>query len=393
MSCFIVKEPTVPVGGGGNARAQHWVSIRRNAALGDVLSSTVVADKLIDMGYQIAYQSHPDTHCILRRHGRIAKIGTPEGFVHVNLDGAYEKDAGRKRKHFHTMWFERTNEQLARFGICIGPAVNCRPRIRVRANDKLAIAATLQKYERPWVFVCPRSDSYNVRQVPDYIWREAAAQMIGTKFWIGRYPAPPNFIDLQCRHFDRVIDNLSCADLLVSVDTGPMHVAAALGVPVVAVGQSSSPELHLSDQTDFVTVYPMVDGRNLDCLNCQLNLCPKNQHIPPCQNVAPEIISSAANARLHMITTDDITAVIAIYQPRADILNQCLRSVIDQVQEIVVSCEGRSIIPAGALMDGKIKYVRTQKQGIGYSGNANFGARHANGRYLLMLNDDRASAW
>lgn len=374
MPCPIIRPVSSP---------QSFV-VRRTAAIGDVISSTVVADRLISMGFDVHFQAHPSTHCVLRRHGRLASIDAPGGSAHVNLDGAYEKDTGRRKKHFHQMWIERTNEQMARYGVNVGGWSNCRPRLRVCENDRIATTASLANYPRPWVFICPGSESYNVRQVPDGIWQSAAAKITGTKFWMARRPAPPNFVDLKAQHFDNVIKWVSVADLLVTCDTGPMHVAGALGVPVVAINQSSSPDLHLSDQVDF----EMVSPEGLTCLNCQENVCRINQWTPPCQNVEPELIAEAANRKLKYLLENGVSAVIACYQPELETLNRCLECVLAQVDEVIITCEARSILPNGILNSKKIRIVRTMQSGIGYGRNCNFGARHSSHRTLLLMNDD-----
>jgi GT2 family glycosyltransferase len=281
------------------------------------------------------------------------------------------------------MFFEKAQLQLRARGILIGDALNCKPKIRVNQNVKHAVRQKLSQYERPWVFVCPRSDSYNVRNVPDWIWEIVAEKTKGTKFWVGRHPAPKNFVDLNCRHFDNVIEYISVADLMISVDTGPMHVAAALGIPMVTISQSSSPDLHLNDQNDFISVAP-----KLDCLNCQQNLCPKSEHMPPCQQIDPELVANWANARLRYRFGDDVSAIIPIYQPDVNTLNRTLECVLPQVQEVIVTGEGYSRIPPGALQHPKIKYVQKFVNQIGYGRNVNFGARHSNGKFLLLLNDD-----
>lgn len=385
-----------PRGGGGNrvfaatgsaisaAGASLPIIIRRNAAIGDALCSTVVAQKLHDQGFQVIYQTHPHIHCVLKRVPWITQVQEPGGYAHVNLDGAYENDPSRRVKHFVSMFMDVANSQLAPRGITLGPAFNCKPKMVLPDVDIAATMKLMEQYPRPWVFICPRSDTYTVRQVPDYIWGEAAGKIAGTKFWIGRHgPPPANMVNFSTQHFDDIIHWLSVADLLVTVDTGPMHVAAALGVPVVAIGQSSSPELHLNDQNDFITISP-----KLDCLNCQENVCPKASHIPPCQYVDPEFIASWVNARLRSITDEDVSAIVPIYQPNVNTLNTCLQHVLDQVGEIIVTAEQKSIIPEGAMTHPKIRYVRSPQAGIGYGRNVNFGARHSNGKYLLLLNDD-----
>lgn len=370
--------------GGNMITSANEITVRRTAALGDALCATVVADRLISMGFDVAFQTHPACQCLIKRHPRISHVSDPTGYTDVDLDNSYERDPGRRGKHFHQMFFETAQAQCSRYGVNIGAPLNCRPRIRIPIVDSLAQAASFAQYDRPWVMVVPRSDTYNVRQVPDGIWRAAAPKMPGTKFWLGRHPAPPGFVDLKAQHFDNVIRWISVADLVVSVDTGPLHVAAALDRRILAINQSSSPDLHLSDQVDFLSIAPA----GLDCLNCQQNLCPKNNHLPPCQNLDPDLIAAWTWARWRAENTEDVSAIISVYRPEVGTLNRCLESVMGQVQEIIVCRDQAGVIPAGARQDGKIRYVETRLRDIGYGRKQNFAARHSNGKYLLLLNDD-----
>lgn len=369
--------------GGGNAATSGAIVIRRTAAIGDAIAATVVADALIDRGHRVIFQTHPNIHCCIRRHPGISAVDVPQGYAHVNLDGVYENDPERRRKHFYGMFMDAAREQLRSQGIDIGSGHNCRPQMFIPKHVREAIRAPFEKYPRPWVFLNPRSETYNVRQVPDGVWREAVRHIKGTCFWIGMHPAPPGIVDLQARHLDNVINWLTAADVLVTVDTGPMHIAAALNTPIVALGQSSTPELHLNDQSDFVTVTP-----KLDCLNCQENLCRIDRSTPPCQKIDPVLIAQWANARANAAVGDSVSAVVAIWKPEVSTLNQCLSALVDQVDEVIVTAEANSVKPEGALEHPKIRYVRTWKRNIGYSGNINFGARHSNGAWLLLINDD-----
>lgn len=380
--CWMVRN--LNPDGGGNVLADQSLVVRRTAAIGDVIAATVVADRLIQLGFDVTFQAHPATHCCLRRMPQLYAIQEPQGHAHVMLDGAYEHDGGRRHKHFSQMFFERATEQLRPRGIEIGLPLNVKPKMNVPKNDREGAKNLFAKYERPWTFVCPRSDHYAARQVPDHIWSSAAGKIIGTKFWIGRHPAPAGFVDLACRHLDNVITYLTAADLLLSVDTGPLHIGAALGVPILGLGQSSSPEVHLSDQCDFMTL----DCPGLTCLNCQHNLCPINAYIPPCQNFDPDLIAEWANARLMMHTTENVSAIVAIYKPDVNVLNRCIECLLPQVQEIIVTAEANSEVPPTGTRGGKIRYVRKNTASIGYGRNANFGARHSTGKYLLLINDD-----
>lgn len=358
--------------------------VRRTAAIGDAIAATVVADKLIEQGYPVVFQSHPDVQCVLRAHPRLSGVTDPNGFCHVNLDGAYERDAGRRHKTFCQMFMEVANYQLANIGIDLGPPRNCKPRLVVGNNVRGAAYEKFKPFARPWVFICPRSDYYAGRQVPDHIWDAAAAHISGTVFWLGRHPAPPGIHDLSARHLDNVLSWLSVADLLVSVDTGPLHIGAALGIPILAIEQSSSPHLHLNDQNDYYEIRPS----GLDCLNCQQNVCPINSFTPPCQNVDPGLIAQEANARLRMVQSEDVSAIVTIWRPDPGVLNHCLDDLVDQVAEVVVVSDLDGEVPQTARRHPKVRYVQSPQRDSGYGRKQNFGARHSNGKYLLMMNDD-----
>ena len=356
------------------------IIVRRNAAIGDSLCATVVADRLIEMGYEVIWQTHPSIHCVIRRHPRISAVTELTCNPDVNLDGAYEKDPQRRRKHFHAMFFEAAQRQLNPMGINLGAAFNCRPSIRLSPQERQIAQTKFKDYPKPWVFICPRSDYYNVRQVPDGIWSEAAKEIKATKFWIGTHPGPQWTIDLKTNLLDTLIAWLSAADLLLTVDTGPMHLAAAMGIPVVAVGQSSNPEFHLGDQRDFFTITP-----ELKCLGCMENICPVQKDIPPCQHIDPITIATAAN---HRLPNDRVAAVVAVYQPEAAVLNRCLEAVLPQVDEVVVCRDQAGTFPTGALQHHKIRYVVHRGHDLGYGRKAALAARQSSAGWLFFLNDD-----
>lgn len=426
-----------PANIGGNALSQRTITIRRNAAIGDVIASTIVADKLLEKGFGVAYQCHGSIHSVLRRHPGISPISQCGGFVDVNLDGAYERHPDKRRRHFYGIFTETARFQLNRVGISLGPAINCRPRLQKDARGMEAQRANLLKWPRPWIFVCPRSESYKPRQVPDAVWVEFAREMDGTCFWLGLSPGPAKFVDLKVRHLPVLMDLIASADLVISVDTGPMHIANAFGIPVLAIGQSSSPELHLSDQTDFRTIE--VEG--LDCLNCMENICPLSLWRPYCQDIPFQFIAREAKRSL-AAQSERISCVIPIYRPREEMLMRCLEAVLPQVDEVVLTMERGGIVPCGVLERyaiqeikllqmregeavresaglpglpqqsgtpvpssngkgqahrpvlsmppevGKVFAVRKPLDNIGFGRNVNFGFRHSTGRYVLVLNDD-----
>jgi len=239
-------------------------------------------------------------------------------------------------------------------------------------------------HPKPWIMVSPRSDSHRNRTVPDDVWSSAAREFKGTAFWLGRHDGPKHFIDLRCRRMEEVIEYLSVSDLFVGVDSGPAHIAIALGIPAIVIEQASSPDLHFSDKRDFVTIRPA----GLNCLNCQETLCPIDADKPPCQNIRPEIISNAVNKRLDWTREMKVSAVVPTHRAKLKTLNRCLSSLIPQVDEIVVTSDKSGVIPAGSIQHPKIRYTQSWQSGIGYGRNTQWGVRHTFGGWVLLCNDD-----
>ncbi len=63
---------------------------------------------------------------------------------------------------------------------------------------------------------------------------------------------------------------LKASRLLVTNDSGPMHIAAALGVPTLAIFGPTSPRL----QGPYGNISEIVRNEKLDCLGCNLTKCP-----------------------------------------------------------------------------------------------------------------------
>jgi hypothetical protein len=178
---------------------------------------------------------------------------------------------------------------------------------------------------------------------------------------------------------------LSLADLLVTVDSGPLHIAAAMGIPCVAIKQQSDPALHLSAQKDFVVVEP----EGLDCLGCNLERCPLDESKPPCQSMSSQIIADAVNARLRSVTSDDVSAIVCVFKPKPENLRRCLECVLPQVSEVIVCGDlDTPWPPPGLVNNPKIKLVRLEKRNSGYGAKVNRAMRESNGRFCWQTNDD-----
>ncbi len=63
---------------------------------------------------------------------------------------------------------------------------------------------------------------------------------------------------------------LKASQLLITNDSGPMHIAAALGVPTLAIFGPTNPRL----QGPYGNISEIVRNEKLDCLECNLTKCP-----------------------------------------------------------------------------------------------------------------------
>lgn len=364
------------------------IVVRRTAAIGDVLCATCVASKLIENGYEVRWQCHPDLHTMVRRVPTVYSVEEPKSAPHVNLDNAYESHPYRKKVSFADIFVAAADDQLTHRGVLVGSPTNCAPVLCVDEEEREQVRVRFKEYPRPWIVFAARSNSWANRTIPDGTLSQVAKATHGTCFWLANHaPAPEGFVDLNVRDIDTLIKVISVADLFVGPDSGPMHIAAALKIPVIALEQASSPELHLSDQRDFLTV----KIPNLACANCQRNICPipGRQSNPPCTEIDPALLAKAIHDRLTLqLKSESVSCVITTFKSPADRINKCIAAVIDQVDEVVVSKDAGGIFPHGLMTHAKLRYVSSPRSGLGYGKNANFGVRHTSGNFVLLLNDD-----
>lgn len=353
--------------------AVRRISVQRTGAIGDVITASVVVDKLKEQGFDVTLHADPRASIPLQNTHKLAPpIDAPD----VNLDGAYEGNSDRKKKHCTHIFIDKANEQLAKHGIVLNKA-NLTPVIK--ASDY----AVDTFGPRPWIGVCPKSNSFVNRTIPKQVWQQVVHGQPGTWIWLGTEDAPAKFVDAHCRNLESLTSLISKLDVMVSVDTGPLHIAAALGIPVVAIVQSNVP--WLTDQRDWSMVHAP-----LDCLNCHELKCPINPTNPPCCHIEPAVIQLAVSDKLEARQGSKVSAVIAVYKADFKRLRRCIDHTIDQVDEIVITVDGDSDYCFETITHPKIRWVENQygKDRKGYGITTNRGVRHSKGRYILLLNDD-----
>ena len=108
------------------------------------------------------------------------------------------------------------------------------------------------------------------------VWGPGGARMAGEIRNLMRHPAtliPP------C-NLKQLASILSRCGMLVTNDTGPMHIAAAVGTPVVAIFGPTNPLL----QGPVGAPNEVIENQNLLCLGCNFTRCPIGN---PCMEELP----------------------------------------------------------------------------------------------------------
>ena len=151
--------------------------------------------------------------------------------------------------------------------------------------------------ERPVALLCPGAEFGPAKQWPEAHYASVAEHLVrsGHQVWLMGSPkdqavseriasaaAEPVTVLAGATSLTDAVDLMSGAVVAVSNDSGLMHVAAALGVPVVGVYGSTSPEFTppLHDEAQVVRL-------GLECSPCFQRTCPLG-HLNCLNDLAPE---------------------------------------------------------------------------------------------------------
>ena len=187
------------------------------------------------------------------------------------------------------------------------------PALRVNQKQRDASLARLKlTTESPIIAFCPGAEYGPAKRWPEEHFATLAQTLHiqGFQIWlIGSKKdhalgetlnsASGNLCSNLCgeTNLDEAIDLLSCASAVVSNDSGLMHVAAALDLPLVAIYGSSSPEFTppLSQKARIVSL-------NLECSPCFKRECPLG-HLDCLRKLEPGVILEKIQRLLEKTTT------------------------------------------------------------------------------------------
>ncbi len=180
------------------------------------------------------------------------------------------------------------------------------PRLQIPAGGPAAAAAALQlKFSSaPVLALCPGAEFGPAKRWPEAHFAAVARDRLqaGWVVWLlgstrdqpitrAIAATAPGVIDLAGRtSLAQAVDLLSTARAVVSNDSGLMHVAAAVGVPVIALYGSSDPRY-----TPPLSANARILSLNLDCSPCFQRECPLG-HLNCLIQLPPERVIAALAA-------------------------------------------------------------------------------------------------
>jgi heptosyltransferase-2 len=178
------------------------------------------------------------------------------------------------------------------------------------ANRSAAVRALSLKTHRPVVALCPGAEFGPAKRWPPHQFAELASLFVRDGFRVWLIGSPNDKLASRavlqsmgddarqvhdlCGRTDlgTAIDLLSQAALVVSNDSGLMHAAAAVGVPVVALFGSSSP-----DYTPPLSPLARVAKINISCSPCFKRECPLG-HFKCMRDLKPWMVYNFARAAM-----------------------------------------------------------------------------------------------
>jgi len=178
------------------------------------------------------------------------------------------------------------------------------------ANRAAAMRALRLKTDRPVVVLCPGAEYGPAKRWPPNQFAELAAMLLQDDLQVWIVGSPNDRIaadavlnsmgenvhkvrDLTARtDLGTAIDVLSAASLVISNDSGLMHAAAAVGVPLVALFGSSSPTY-----TPPLSAVAHIAKIDIACSPCFKRECPLG-HFKCMRELKPPIVYNLARTAL-----------------------------------------------------------------------------------------------
>lgn len=200
-------------------------------------------------------------------------------------------------------------------GLCF-PAGKAWPKDKIPpprlTYDKALLEATLSRLavtlEKPVVVLCPGAAFGPAKQWPSAYWTRVAQYWheMGYQIWLVGSPTDNTICEAinfrtngVCLNFcgktnlSEAVALMDCGQVIVSNDSGGMHIAAALKKPQVAIFGSSSP--YFTPPLNPKATVLSLD--NLSCKPCFKRTCPL-EHLQCLNGIKPDEVIAAMRAQL-----------------------------------------------------------------------------------------------
>lgn len=198
----------------------------------------------------------------------------------------------------------------AYFGLAQGGTFRA-PRLAVDTKNQMALLTRFGLEAETFVALMPGAEFGPAKRWPSEHYAGLARDFMGRGFKIALFGSrndadvtaeiaalAPGVVDLAGQtRLEDAIDLIAAARLAVSNDSGLMHVAAAVGTPIVAVYGSTSPENTppLAERRDLVWL-------GLSCSPCHKKVCPLG-HLNCLKTLEVARVAAAADRLLEMPAT------------------------------------------------------------------------------------------
>lgn len=157
--------------------------------------------------------------------------------------------------------------------------------------------------KKPFVVLCPGAQYGRSKRWPSRYFSKVASYALKEGWQVGllggkaekeiaskiNHEVDQQAIDLTMTSLTEAIDLLSAATVVVSNDSGLMHMAAAVHRPVIAIYGSSSP-----DFTPPLGEKTIILSKSLPCKPCFKRECPLG-HLDCLINITPETVIHSIN--------------------------------------------------------------------------------------------------
>lgn len=279
--------------------------VQRQSAMGDAIMASAVCTAFYGAGVRVGFHTAPGLREIFRHHPHLEVVDDPGAKV-VSLDGAWERLPNRKDVHRAEEYWRVAKQQIpvgdfkdpySKSGALALPDTLPAPVLALTDEEKSDGYIETMLCRRPLIGIVPGSKRYSNRSIDDRVWSAFAGLAPGACLWLGEQAAPShsNITDLGAGSLRRLMRLIHACDIVVSADTGPAHMALALGRKLVIV---QGP--FLAGRMFFHTSAPWrAVAANVPCIGCGDFTCMSPaKGEDACANPDPVELANAVEAML-----------------------------------------------------------------------------------------------